>query len=408
MGNLLRLEVTWGPQSLVPPTVAMESRSPTPDDGARRDRLPNLFEVLSRRTYSPVDLFSFYIYMRDYQRSVDYLDFWLDVSQHMSLCRHYVRELRRSVLVSTPDLEKAGSKRSSQILDNYPLDRTSSEQGPSGYQAGTGKERMSNDQRLSAFLRHEDGSKHSPHNSEGTNLSHDNFPVPGSELPPRPSFMTTGTGTGSSPLNNNNSNDRSPQHTVARADIRASAEKILYTYLLPGSEREIILPQGILNEITNAIEKEGRDDPEVFDAAKDYVFQAMERDAFPGFLRAKALGNLVPPSLMMRLIIGLLAMFGGFWAAFVLIFLDMSRQTRIWLVLPFTIGVYALCSHQYAIDPILALAGYSEYTFMSFSRIREPYVRKLLNKRAIMVLTVSTFITACLVVLFVFVPGKRL
>ena len=45
---------------------------------------------------------------------------------------------------------------------------------------------------------------------------------------------------------------------------------------------------------------------------------------------------------------------------------------------------------------------------MSFSRIREPYVRKLLNKRAIMVLTVSTFITACLVVLFIFVPGKRL
>lgn len=41
-----------------------------------RDRLPNLFEVLSRRTTAPVDLFSFYIYMRDVQRSVDYLDFW--------------------------------------------------------------------------------------------------------------------------------------------------------------------------------------------------------------------------------------------------------------------------------------------------------------------------------------------
>ena len=26
----------------------------------------------------------------------------------------------------------------------------------------------------------------------------------------------------------------------------------------------------------------GRDDPEVFDDAKDYVFQAMEGDAFPG------------------------------------------------------------------------------------------------------------------------------
>lgn len=55
----------------------MAMRTPTPpiDHGARK-RLPNLFEVLSRRTLAPVDLFSFYIYMRDVQHSVDYLDFW--------------------------------------------------------------------------------------------------------------------------------------------------------------------------------------------------------------------------------------------------------------------------------------------------------------------------------------------
>jgi len=53
----------------------MASRTPTPD-GEARERLPNLFEVLSRRTLAPVDLYSFYIYMRDVQRSVDYLDFW--------------------------------------------------------------------------------------------------------------------------------------------------------------------------------------------------------------------------------------------------------------------------------------------------------------------------------------------
>lgn len=45
---------------------------------------------------------------------------------------------------------------------------------------------------------------------------------------------------------------------------------------------------------------------------------------------------------------------------------------------------------------------------MSFSKIKEPYVRKLLNKRAVMVLSVTILIDAALVVLFVFVPGKRL
>jgi len=205
-----------------------------------------------------------------------------------------------------------------------------------------------------------------------------------------------------------NSDSNSPAHTVARADIRASAEKILYTFLLPGAEREIVLPHAITHEITISIEDRGRDDPEVFDAAKDWVFQAMERDAFPKFLQQKALGNLVPPSMIMRLIIGLLAMFGAFWVAFILIFLDYPRHIRVWLILPFTVGVYALCSHQYALDPILALLGFSEYTFMSFSRIKEPFIRKLLNKRALMVLAVTIIIDAALVALFVFVPGKRL
>ena len=280
----------------------------------------------------------------------------------MSLCRHYVRELRRSVLVGTPDLEKGGgSKRSSQVLDNF--ERISSEQGPSAHR------RRQSEGGLSAFLRNDNGSKHSPKHSQ-----HSNHSDATSEVPPRPSYMTGDGNSPNTPSPHMNSNS-SPNHTVARADIRASAEKILYTYLLPGAEREIILPQGILNDITNGIEKEGRDDPEVFDAAKDYVFQAMERDAFPGFLRAKALGNIVAPSMMLRLIAGLIALFGALWTAFVLIFLNASRSSRCWEILPFTVGVYLLATHQYMLDPLLALAGYSEYTFMNFSRVKEPFVR---------------------------------
>lgn len=53
-----------------------DNHAPSPMPDLHRNRLPTLFEVLSRRTHPPVDLFSFYIYMRDQQRSVDYLDFW--------------------------------------------------------------------------------------------------------------------------------------------------------------------------------------------------------------------------------------------------------------------------------------------------------------------------------------------
>ncbi len=260
----------------------------------------------------------------------------------MSLCRHYVRELRRSVLVETPELEKTGSKRSSYILDHM-----GDMNEPSGPSVNLTSEEKVKDQHLSAYLRQENGNgngnsngngngngnalaMHSPHSSLGSQYSG----LRGSgdryrdrDRPPRASFMTNGSPT----------NSDSPAHTVARADIRASAEKILYTFLLPGSEREIILPQGILTDITISIEEDGRDDPEVFDAAKDYTFQAMERDAFPGFLRAKALGNLVPPSSFLRLCLGLLGMFGGFWAGFACILLNKPKHIRCWVssTLPF-------------------------------------------------------------------------
>lgn len=365
---------------------ALASVSPQPD--LNRNRLPSLFEVLSRRTLPPVDLYSFYIYMRDQQHSVDYLDFWLDVAQHMTLCRHYVRELRRSVLISTPDGEKSVSKRSSAILDNIG-DMNHPVAGPSKYQTDKEKDQ---DAQMSAFLREDlqnpqDESQASAAGGPAAAGAHNS-----------PSAST--------PRDITDSN--SPAHTVARQDIRASAEKILYTFLLPGAEREIVLPPQIVQDITSAIEEFGRDDPEVFDVAKDYVFQAMERDAFPGFLRMKALGNLIPPTLVMRLIIGMVAMFGAFWAAFVLIFLDRGRRTRLWLILPFTVGVYFLASFQYSLDPVLALLGFSEYTPFNFSRVREPFVRKMLAKRALMVLAVTCFIDAALLVLFILVPGRRL
>ncbi|KAK3498553.1 RGS domain-containing protein [Neurospora crassa] len=357
------------------------AHTPSPQPDLNRNRLPTLFEVLSRRTLPPVDLFSFYIYMRDQQRSVDYLDFWLDVAQHMSLCRHYVRELRRSVLVGTPEPDRS-SKRSSAILES--MGDMNPVAGPSMWASEKEKDQ---DAQMSAFLR------------EDRSITQES-PQSSTDRRGRPSNLSN--------QRELTTDSNSPAHAVARDDIRASAEKILYTFLLPGAEREITLPGSITSDVTTAIEDYGRDDPEVFDVAKDYVFQAMERDAFPGFLRMKALGNLIPPTLMLRLMIGLVAMFGGFWTAFTLIFLNESRQTRCWVILPFTIGVYCLCSYQYSLDPILALVGLSEYTPFNFSRVREPYVRRLLAQRSMVVLAVTAVVDAALCVLFILVPGKRL
>ncbi|KAL1995843.1 hypothetical protein VTN49DRAFT_709 [Thermomyces lanuginosus] len=358
-------------------------------DIEKRRRLPTLFEVLSRYTLAPVDLYSFYIYMRDQQRSVDYLDFWLDVSQHMSLCRHYVRELRRSVLMSTPE----GSKRSSAILDNleYLGEIPDPGVGPSGHRRDGSSEKEA-DSRLSAFLRENAG-----HTSKEGSQD-----IPLEERPPAPSFTQSSHERGKS------GSSGSPGHTVARTDIRASAVKILYTYLIPGSEREIVLPEDMVTSIIDMVERDGRDDPEVFDSAKDYVFQAMERDAFPGFLQAKALGNLVPLSIVIRLAIALASFGGAFWAAFFVILTDKPRDIRCWVILPFAVAGYFIATYQYKIDPVMAYLGFSEYTFNNWIRIREPYVRALLNKRATATLGLAVLIAAGFSVLFIFVPGTVL
>ena len=76
------------------------------------------------------------------------------------------------------------------------------------------------------------------------------------------------------------------------------------------------------------------------------------------------------------------------------------------MILPFAIASYSFLTYSYRIDPIMAWAGFSEYTFMNWVLIHDPYVRSLLVKRATMALLISVLLTAALSVLFILVPGK--
>lgn len=196
---------------------------------------------------------------------------------------------------------------------------------------------------------------------------------------------------------------------VTRQDIRQSSHHILVTYFMPGAEREIVLPPNITKSVIHAIEVEGRDDPEVFDEAREYVFQAIEREAFPNFLAAKALGNVTPTGSLVRLVAGLFSLFAAFWVGFILIFLDWHpKVTRLWLILPFAAGSYGVFSSVYNLDPLMGLAGFSEGGNNKVVRVREPYVRQLIVKRSLYVLAVITVVAAIFVIIFALVPGHRL
>lgn len=75
------------------------------------------------------------------------------------------------------------------------------------------------------------------------------------------------------------------------------------------------------------------------------------------------------------------------------------------VILPFTIGAYFTVSYQYKLDIVAAYLGFSEYTWMNWSRVREPYVKRLLIMRANIALLMFLLAAVGLSVLFIFVPG---
>lgn len=588
-----------------------------------RKRLPTLFEVLNRKSLAPVDLWSFYVYTRDQHRGVDYLDFWLDVVQHLSLCRHYIRGLRQSILasehtnLSISNMTGQGlaeqSRESSILLETLIHDHNLLEDGDSHrlseYLRG---ENLLSDHdssaasRLSALLgamhvrESQFSDEHAPSNrserfmmnleekrashlsnassnlfqsaaaspideedageehgmirpgsrasmthslqgslnqgsrlslnrkssraslglaaqaqpslqqlydEEQTNLSMSNVsqsqiqtgptlqsqlqfpspdnsvehqqqqpqtPQPQSALPQQP--QTTGPNLATrrnsqlsqilpqSPNANSpllGTQPASPLQTqlnalpqtlpqprgpigldsrassqpltleiieklfpkrnehgvmsdvnspnfITRERIRESSQQILVTYFMPGAERELALPAPLMESVRTAIEQQGRDDPEVFDECREYVFQILEREVFPGFLATKALGNLVPLGALVRMVAGLVAVFGAVWTGFCLIFLNYSRTERVWVLLPFAIGWYLVIVGLFSLDPIQALLGFSESSLTKRVRVKEPFVRRLLLIRSSWVMLWVVIVTACFTVIFACVPGHRL
>lgn len=185
---------------------------------------------------------------------------------------------------------------------------------------------------------------------------------------------------------------------ISRTDLLASAERIYSRYLMPGADKEVYLPPTLrIHEFplsSSTLPAVSHPDydreadaqarvPDMFHAQKEYVYRAMEMDTFPRFLRAKAFGNLTPISALVRLGVGLLALWVALATAFAFIFLDYNPKIkRLWvslesergfrramrltsapptqIILPFTVAIINLVAHSYDLDPLLVFMGLSE------------------------------------------------
>lgn len=413
------------------------------DDWAssRKNRLPSFTEVLSRRTRPPVDLFMFYLFLQR-EGAEDVLDFWLDVQQHENLCRAYFKDVRKSgrtIKEDWPQYWDYARRRGSIYGTVFGIGQDGG--GTKRSTASTGDMFSEQDQRnLAATETFEDeklarGVQSTSPRPTTTGVSEHTrvaSPPDGAEngQPPRsttPFSLKARTPT----LFNMRRASRAPtiiprSSAITRLDLIASAERIFYRYLSPAGNvvnsqenHEIYLPPSLRIHsfpLSSTQEPKTQSEqsmmaqvPDLFHSQKDYVFRAMEQDAFPRFLRAKAFGNLTPVSALVRLIAGLIILWLGLSAAFSLVFLDVKpKSRRLFLFIPFALAILFLISHQYELDPILVFFGQSETTPFRTLTIREPYVRKLLIGRAIWVsILVGTLVTA-LTILFWAVPGHRL
>ncbi|KAN0061597.1 Bud site selection protein, Revert to axial protein 1 [Thecaphora frezii] len=400
--------------------MAEKRRSMALQSSRTRKRLPTLAEVLARRTSPPVDLYCFYLFLQR-EGSEDSLDFWLDVQQHENLCRAYFKDLRKS---------------GKSVRDDWPLYYREAKERGSIYNKVNGineeaYEDFPSQKGAESSIGHGRGTGADTPDGGFSNMSHgiepasnDERPAGGPRFPGDPDYLAQQTRAERKHMLAKRASVAptviSRSTAITRIDLVASAERIYARYLLPGSEKEIYLPAPLRITsfpISSSSLPHPQDEeqqralarvPDMFHSQKEYVFRTMEADVFPRFLRNKAFGNLTPISALVRLSLGLLALWAALATGFSFIFLDVERAKRLWVILPFAVAVLLIISHQYELDPILVFLSQSETTPFHLIRIREPYVKKLLLQRSLGVVLLIALITTALTVLFVFVPGHRL
>lgn len=438
-------------------------------------RLPTLGEILSNKTKSPVNLYTFYLYMQYVENNVDLLDFWLDLIAHLNLCKHYVRGLRESIVRSSnynsgvPNMAQDHSPRNlapiSPQRDSFPLTEGSKHKSVS---LSMLLDLIINDHiledndsnRLSKFLRgeinlndvdpkikelihkYQDDNNVDPPSPIVDNALYGGFPekrVSSNSKLLDDSFDNhndTSFGHPEQPILGNfqnhqgktynalrrssinpsllekiirDSNASASSSFITRSNLRESSHNLLLKYFVEDSEKNLNLPTKLNNYIINAIEVEGRDDPDVFNAVKRYAFNVIENHYLPNFLNFVAIKN-VNRSINARIIVGFFFIFASFWIAFTLIFLDLPKRYRAVIVISFIIGFYCLVTSIYRLDPILALAGVSESFIpkQTFIKVSDRFIYRLLLKRSLWVLALILLFTAILTIVFCLVPGRRL
>lgn len=289
----------------------------------------------------------------------DVLDFWLDVQQHENLCRAYFKDVRKSGRTIREDWPQYWdyARRRGSIYGQVMLPPPSTTPTTMAAKRETGStqelEKVSGQLDRAGSLTPSVAARKlaasptpQPQNEKEKEKQHVTLAEP--NPPPNATGRSTPFSMRRLSASLSRRASRAPtiiprDAAITRTDLIVSAERIYLRYLVPGCEKEIYLPQSLRihsfplssqqlpiptspgYEIESTALAQV---PDMFHPQKEYVFHAMEQDAYPRFLRAKAFGNLTPVSALVRLCVGLLVLWVGLTAAFSLVFLDVKPKSK--------------------------------------------------------------------------------
>jgi hypothetical protein len=291
----------------------------------------------------------------------DILDFWLDVQQHENLCRAYFKDVRKSGRTIREDWPEYWdyARRRGSIYGTVV--------GMAAGPAGAGKRSTASTTELlsaaDAEKRAAAARSPSPDPRLQSTTPHGGATAVGSDFEPARS-TTPFSFSGRTPTFFHRRVSRTPTvlpraGAITKEQLTKSAEYIYLRYLSPAGStpeesHEIYLPPALRVHSFNPDEPGALAQiPDMFHAQKEYCFRAMEQDAFPRFLRAKAFGNLTPVSSLVRLIAGLICLWIALATAFALVFLDVKPKSKRFFVSSDICWFPYLVANQLPVAPVV-------------------------------------------------------
>ncbi|CAB72230.1 Protein rax1 [Schizosaccharomyces pombe] len=339
---------------------------------------PRVSEVLTKKNLPPLSLYNFYIYIRDEENAIEFLDLFLDIMLHKFLFREHIRGLYKAGVTSTSLNTESSSTLGPHHFTRFRSASLSLEDLSTVYWPNFGPlllEELSNEQTI---------------NSSDLLLSKD-----------RAAYLKN--------LLTSNIQSLTQESTViSKEQVKMFTQIIIEKYFNPASPHEVMLPPQLVQPILDCKEHQRQDELRLFEDVETYLLNFLLKPAYYRFLNHKFKHNLNPLTCTGRFIIGYVSTFAAYWLGFCGIFLDYSRRKRVWTLLPFAFGFYNLICTWSKHDPVLALLGYSEVKPFHYEKVLQPSIRLSLNRRAIFVLSIIVLIVGANTAIFSCVPSIRL